>query len=66
MTSTMMDHVFLTWLTTESPVVMVMGSTHRCPIIDLLDVSFQTAEEIDQLTVDEDLNDIERAIYLLR
>lgn len=26
----------------------------------------QTAEEIDQLTVDEDLNDIERAVYLLR
>uniref|UniRef100_A0A8C2WX02 Protein phosphatase 4, regulatory subunit 4 n=1 Tax=Cyclopterus lumpus TaxID=8103 RepID=A0A8C2WX02_CYCLU len=26
---------------------------------------FQTAEEIDQLTVDEDLNDIERAVYLL-
>uniref|UniRef100_A0A3B4WA86 Protein phosphatase 4 regulatory subunit 4 n=1 Tax=Seriola lalandi dorsalis TaxID=1841481 RepID=A0A3B4WA86_SERLL len=25
----------------------------------------QTAEEIDQLTVDEDLNDIERAVYLL-
>lgn len=29
-------------------------------------VSCQTAEEIDQLTVDEDLNDIERAVYLLR
>ncbi|KAG7233586.1 hypothetical protein INR49_006861 [Caranx melampygus] len=28
-------------------------------------VSCQTAEEIDQLTVDEDLNDIERAVYLL-
>lgn len=28
--------------------------------------SHQTAEEIDQLTVDEDLNDIERAVYLLR
>uniref|UniRef100_A0A1A8JIA9 Protein phosphatase 4, regulatory subunit 4 n=2 Tax=Nothobranchius kuhntae TaxID=321403 RepID=A0A1A8JIA9_NOTKU len=27
--------------------------------------SLKTAEEIDQLTVDEDLNDIERAIYLL-
>uniref|UniRef100_A0A669C7U8 Protein phosphatase 4 regulatory subunit 4 n=1 Tax=Oreochromis niloticus TaxID=8128 RepID=A0A669C7U8_ORENI len=27
--------------------------------------SHQTAEEIDQLTVDEDLNDIERAVYLL-
>lgn len=27
---------------------------------------FQTAEEIDQLTVDEDLNDVERAVYLLR
>lgn len=26
----------------------------------------QTAEEIEQLTVDEDLNDIERAVYLLR
>lgn len=26
----------------------------------------QTAEEIDKLTVDEDLNDIERAVYLLR
>uniref|UniRef100_A0A673AG79 Protein phosphatase 4, regulatory subunit 4 n=1 Tax=Sphaeramia orbicularis TaxID=375764 RepID=A0A673AG79_9TELE len=26
---------------------------------------FQSAEEIDQLTVDEDLNDIERAVYLL-
>ncbi|MEQ2300827.1 hypothetical protein AMECASPLE_029860 [Ameca splendens] len=25
----------------------------------------QTAEEIDQLTVDEDLNDVERAVYLL-
>lgn len=30
------------------------------------DVSCQTAEEIDQLTVDEDLNDVERAVYLLR
>lgn len=28
--------------------------------------SLKTAEEIDQLTVDEDLNDIERAVYLLR
>lgn len=28
--------------------------------------SCQTAEEIEQLTVDEDLNDIERAVYLLR
>ncbi|TKS65102.1 Serine/threonine-protein phosphatase 4 regulatory subunit 4 [Collichthys lucidus] len=27
--------------------------------------SLKTAEEIDQLTVDEDLNDIERAVYLL-
>ncbi|XP_042072358.1 serine/threonine-protein phosphatase 4 regulatory subunit 4 isoform X2 [Haplochromis burtoni] len=27
--------------------------------------SVKTAEEIDQLTVDEDLNDIERAVYLL-
>lgn len=27
---------------------------------------FQTAEEIEKLTVDEDLNDIERAVYLLR
>uniref|UniRef100_A0A3B5KUF3 Protein phosphatase 4, regulatory subunit 4 n=1 Tax=Xiphophorus couchianus TaxID=32473 RepID=A0A3B5KUF3_9TELE len=25
----------------------------------------RTAEEIDQLTVDEDLNDVERAVYLL-
>lgn len=32
----------------------------------LLYVSCQTAEEIDQLTVDEDLNDVERAVYLLR
>ncbi|XDV42197.1 hypothetical protein PO909_010905 [Leuciscus waleckii] len=28
--------------------------------------SLKTAEEIDKLTVDEDLNDIERAVYLLR
>ncbi|KAM7368459.1 hypothetical protein PAMP_014673 [Pampus punctatissimus] len=28
--------------------------------------SLKTTEEIDQLTVDEDLNDIERAVYLLR
>ncbi|KAM4713377.1 serine/threonine-protein phosphatase 4 regulatory subunit 4 isoform 2-T2 [Anableps anableps] len=27
--------------------------------------SLKTAEEIDQLTVDEDLNDVERAVYLL-
>uniref|UniRef100_A0A673AF96 Protein phosphatase 4, regulatory subunit 4 n=1 Tax=Sphaeramia orbicularis TaxID=375764 RepID=A0A673AF96_9TELE len=27
--------------------------------------SLKSAEEIDQLTVDEDLNDIERAVYLL-
>ena len=27
---------------------------------------FQTAEEIEKLTVDEDLNDIERAVFLLR
>ncbi|XP_076129287.1 serine/threonine-protein phosphatase 4 regulatory subunit 4-like, partial [Alosa pseudoharengus] len=27
--------------------------------------SLKTAEEIDKLTVDEDLNDIERAVYLL-
>lgn len=34
--------------------------------LTVLSVSCQTAEEIDQLTVDEDLNDIERAVYLLR
>uniref|UniRef100_A0A4W5NL25 Protein phosphatase 4 regulatory subunit 4 n=1 Tax=Hucho hucho TaxID=62062 RepID=A0A4W5NL25_9TELE len=28
--------------------------------------SLKTAEEIEKLTVDEDLNDIERAVYLLR
>ncbi|MEQ2179644.1 hypothetical protein GOODEAATRI_027296 [Goodea atripinnis] len=28
--------------------------------------SLKTAEEIDQLTVDEDLNDVERAVFLLR
>ena len=33
---------------------------------DMFTVSLQSAEEIDQLTVDEDLNDIERAVYLLR
>lgn len=31
-----------------------------------LNMPCQTAEEIDQLTVDEDLNDVERAVYLLR
>uniref|UniRef100_A0A8C1JVM0 Protein phosphatase 4, regulatory subunit 4 n=1 Tax=Cyprinus carpio TaxID=7962 RepID=A0A8C1JVM0_CYPCA len=44
-------------------------------IDDLQDLTFierpirrclKTAEEIDKLTVDEDLNDIERAVYLLR
>lgn len=40
------------------------------PLLKVYDSHFvvfcQTAEEIEQLTVDEDLNDIERAVYLLR
>lgn len=28
--------------------------------------AFQTAEEIERLTVDEKLNDVDRAVYLLR
>lgn len=41
---------------------------HTCAFspLNMFVVSCQTAEEIDQLTVDEDLNDIERAVYLLR
>uniref|UniRef100_A0A672NDA8 Protein phosphatase 4, regulatory subunit 4 n=1 Tax=Sinocyclocheilus grahami TaxID=75366 RepID=A0A672NDA8_SINGR len=54
--------------------VLDFGSSLFGEIDDLQDLTFierpirrslKTAEEIDKLTVDEDLNDIERAVYLL-
>jgi hypothetical protein len=35
-------------------------------IVELLYFHFQSSEELEELTVDEQLSDIERAVYLLR